>query len=335
MHPRQIIRICLVSAIGLAAWGCGPTAYKITPVSPGQTLGEKVVWKDPGLVFEKIALVEIDGLISNSSRGGLLGQQENPVALVVEKLQKAGSDRWVKAVILRINSPGGTVTASDMIYQQVKLLQEGKAGKGGKPVIAVMMDVAASGAYYIACGAEKIVAHPTTITGSIGVIMYTFNVNGLFDKLGIGSEAIKSGAKKDAGSPFRPITAQERKVFQDIIDQFYGRFLNVVKTERKSLDQDNFTRLADGRVFSGPQAKELGLVDCLGNLNTAIELAKQAAGLSKARVVMYHRPADYRANVYSRARLPGPITQFNLFNLTASQFSDLQGPQFMYLWTGR
>jgi len=326
----------MLSAVVMSiTFGCGPTAYKITPIPVSEDLREKVVLRDPGFVADKIALVDIDGLIFNYRKSSsLLGPQENPVALTVAKLRKAAADSSVKAVVLRINSPGGTVTASDMIYKQVKRIRKGTDRQAGKPVVAMMMDVGASGGYYIACGADRIVAEPTTITGSIGVVMHVLNIKGLFDKLGISAETIKSGQMKDAGSLFRKLTEQEQKVFQDIIDEFYGRFIEVVKTGRPEMPEEKIKEIADGRVFSGQQAKELGLIDNLGDLRTAIGIAKQYGSMEKARVVMYHRPVEYRGNIYSRAENPTPVTQFNLLNITIPELAEMQTPQFMYLWTG-
>jgi len=325
---------CMVAAFAAVfiAAGCGPMGYKITPIPVSEKLREKVVWKDRGLVFDKVALIELDGMLVNAERSGLLVAAENPVALAVEKLDKAAADPFVKAVILRINSPGGTVTASDLVYRQVLKVRQGFDNHKPKPVVAMLMDVAASGAYYIACGADKIIAHPTTVTGSIGVIMYALNIEALMHKLGVAADAIKSGDKKDAGSLFRPLTPQERKIFQGVIDEFYSRFLEVVKKGRPDLDEKKLSQLADGRVFTGQQARDLHLVDQVGDLFTAINAVKETTGLSKVKVVMYHRPADYRANVYSQ--LPETCTvQFNLLNVTLPDLADLQRPQFMYLWT--
>jgi len=315
----------------LAFVGCGPTAYKITPIPVSENLVETTVRTDRGVFLPKIALIDIDGILVNVRKSALLGPGENPTALVVEQLRKARQSDWVKAVVLRINSPGGTVTASAIVHREVQKLRAGSAGHAGKPVVAAIMDVGASGAYYIACGADEIVAEPTCVTGSIGVVMLKFNVAGLLEKIGVSTDAIKSGPKKDAGSPFRPLEPQERKIFQDLIEEFYDNFIHVVARSRDKLDIDRVRELADGRVYSGRQASELGLVDRLGTLDAAIGRAKELAGIPRARVVMYHRPTGYRGTIYSKSAPAGERGQVNLINLTVPDIFTPQG-YFMYIW---
>lgn len=329
---RQHMTTILAAALISGGAGCGPTAYKITPIPIHERLTEATVRKDPGLFLPKIALIDIEGLLVNARQSGLLGSGENPTALAIEKLRKAEADPAVKAVVLRINSPGGAVTASDMIYRQVQKLREGKGDRAGKPVVAMLMDVGASGAYYIACAADEIFAEPTAVTGSIGVVMLTFDIKGLFDKIGVHTDAIKSGEKKDAGSPFRPLKPEERDIFQTLINEYYELFLKVVTRSRSGMDQAKLRKLADGRVYSGQQAKQLGLVDETGDVDAAIDRAKELAKIREARVVMYHRPMGHRATVYSRAGMPVENgRQFNLINLTVGDVFPPQG-YFMYLW---
>jgi len=228
---------------------------------------------------------------------------------------------------LRINSPGGTVNASDILYHELKTF------KGSKkiPVIASMMDVAASGGYYLAMATDAILVHPSTVTGSIGVIMLTINAKGLLEKVGVEANAITSGPRKDMGSPFRTMTAEEKLIFQVVIDSFYDRFLAVVQEGRPHLSADQIKKLADGRIYSGEQAKAAGLVDEVGYLDEAIDLAKKNAGLTEARIVTYRRHGEYQNNIYSR--LFGPSS--GLSSLASMDLlSIVRGgsPQFMYLW---
>jgi protease-4 len=216
------------------------------------------------------------------------------IARVREELQKAEEDKHVRALIVRINSPGGTITASDVLYHELLTFKNRKK----VPVIAAIMDVGASGGYYAALAADTIVANPTTITGSIGVVMVTVNAQGLLEKIGVAPLAIKSGPMKDAGSPFRSMTEPERAVFQGIIDDMYGRFLSLIVQSRK-LPEDRVRGAADGRVYTAEQALRLGLVDRIGYLEDVVSLAKEKAGVSEARVIMYHRPKEYRTNIYS------------------------------------
>jgi protease-4 len=193
------------------------------------------------------------------------------------------------------------------------------------------MDVGASGGYYVAMGADKIVAHPSSVTGSLGVIMLTVNANGLLEKIGVQAAAITSGPKKDMGSPFRAMTDEERAIFQGVINNLYERFLFVIKEGRKNLSADQIRALADGRIYSGEQAKAVGLVDSVGYLDDAIELAKKDAGLAEARLVVYQEPGEYRHNIYSRImgreETGNPLMNFDLMALVRSGT-----PQFMYLW---
>ncbi|MDE3018325.1 MAG: signal peptide peptidase SppA [Nitrospirota bacterium] len=276
----------------------------------------------------KVLLIELSGIISAQDSGGLV-EQPNLVARLKEELTRASEDQNVSAIVLRINSPGGTVTASDIMYHELKVFRD----KHKIPVIASIMDVGASGGYYVAAAADKIMAHPSTVTGSIGVIMLTMDAHGLLDKIGLEARAVTSGPKKDMGSPFRAMTDEERAIFQSVIDSFYERFLTVVKEGRPNLSAEQIRKLADGRIYSGEQAKAVGLVDSIGYLDDAVALAKQQAGLAEARVVVYRRAGEYRPNIYAKAMGAngtagwGSLTSFDLMGLVRGGT-----PQFMYLW---
>lgn len=323
--------LCL--AIGFA--GCAPTAYKVTPIPISEELNETIVATDPGIILPKIALIDIDGVLVNARESSLLGTGENKMAMVIEKLRKASEDPRVKAVVLRINSPGGSVTASDILYKEVKRVQVGDPCRRipGKPVVASMLDCAASGGYYIACAADQIVAEPTCITGSIGVIMMTWNAKGLLDKVGVSTDAIKSGPNKDAASPFRPMKPEERQVFQTMIDEYYQRFLAVVSQSRTGLKPEKIRELADGRVYTGSQALKLGLVDHEGSLDDALVLAKDLADINNAQVVIYHRPVGYRGSIYASAQTRNPNISAStpLVNIPIPDYLQQQGA-FLYLW---
>ena len=192
-----------------------------------------------------------------------------------------------------------------------------------------MMDVAASGGYYVALGADTIIAHPTTVTGSIGVIMITVNAQGLLEKIGVSASAIKSGPRKDMGSPFRHLTDEERAIFQSVIDELQNRFVAKV-AERRNLPIAKARQIADGRIYTAEQAAQNGLIDQIGYVDDAIRAAKRAAGVGEAQVIVYHRPREYRATYYARAdasapRLDTALTQFALL-LGGT------GPRFLYLW---
>jgi protease-4 len=331
---RGICLLIVAMLTGLSGCGGGQMAYKITPIPASEELQETTVASDPGAFLPKVAIVDIEGTISNSRKSTLFGEGENMMALTVEKLQKAAADPKVKAVVLRINSPGGTITASDILYREVLKVRQGDEAKGyaGKPVVAAMMDIAASGGYYVACGADEIVAEPTSVTGSIGVVMLTYNVKGLFDKVGVSTDAIKSGPMKDASSPFRPMKPEERQLFQSMITEYYENFLTVVAASRTKLSKDEIRKLADGRIYTGRQACSLGLVDEIGGLEDAIENAKARACIHKARVIMYDRPAGYRGTIYSESEHVKPeVSQNGLINVQIPEFLQQQGA-FLYLW---
>lgn len=309
--------------------GCQPTGFKIMPVPVDRSLKERQLMRDPGFVSAKIALIDVDGVLMNAPAQELLSKGEHPVSFLTEKLEAAREDRAVKGVILRINSPGGSVTASEIMYSEIKRFRA-----GGKPVLAMMMDVAASGGYYIACGCDEIMAHPTSVTGSIGVIMQTFNLEGTLTKLGITTDAIKSGPLKDAGSPLRAMRPDERVVFQEIINAMYMRFVDVVCEGRPQLTRERVLELADGRVYTAQQALEDGLIDRIGSLREAIDRAKAMAGISACRVVTYQRPFAWHPNIYAHAPDELESAQASsLIDLDLPSWLKFGNPRLMYLWT--
>lgn len=333
MRAYRDIPACFVllgALLGLGAvGGCGPTAYKITPVPASQAMIEKELIDEGGWLPAKIVLIDVDGALFNRNKTTLFGEGENPVSVFVEQLDKAYKDKSVKALILRINSPGGSVTASDLMYSEVIRYKHRTENK--KPVLAMMMDVAASGGYYLACSADRIMANPTTVTGSIGVIMQTVNFSGTMNKLGISTDAITSGKMKDAGSPLRPMKPKEREVFQQLINQFFERFIAVVKAGRPKLSEERIRELADGRVYTGQQAFEAGLVDQVGTLREAIEVSKQTIDAKTARVVTYCRPLSWTPNIY--AQTPVSAAQINLLNIQLPASWARPAPEFLYLWS--
>ena len=215
------------------------------------------------------------------------------------------------------------MTASDIVYRELLLFRE----RTRVPIVAVMMDVAASGGYYIALAADRIVAHPTTVTGSIGTILVTANVEGLMQKLGVAATTIKSAEHKDMGSPFRTLTAEERRIFQSVIDELQRQFVTKV-VERRRIPEATARTLADGRIYTAPQALDHRLVDAIGYVPDAIEAAKRAADVSEAKVIVYRRPRQYRATYYAQARSEAGVLE------SVAQFAATTGagPKFLYLW---
>ncbi len=278
---------------------------------------------------DKVLLIDISGMLTTGKSSGILEEPSLP-ARIKEELTKAEEDEHVKAIVLRINTPGGSVTASDLVYHELKVFKR----KRPVPVIAAIMDLGTSGGYYIAMAADHILAHPSTITGSIGVIMVTMNAEGLLEKVGVQPAAIVSGPKKSMGSPFRPMNDEERAIFQETIDHLFEQFLSVVKEGRPGLSMEQIRTVADGRIFTADIAKAKGLVDSIGYLDEAVDLAKKKAKLEEARVVTYTRGGGTHQNIYSRFDPPqiGPIgfPQVDAHSL----FTVLTGgtPQMLYMW---
>lgn len=325
---RAMATAVLLAAMGLLV-GCGPTSYLITPVPATQGLRERVVGREGLFALDKIAIVDVDGMMVNARESSLIGGQgENPVVMFKEKLDRTARDPAVKAVVLRINSPGGTVTASDIMYAELLAYKQ----RTGRPVVACMLDVAASGGYYLACGSDHIVAHPTTITGSIGVIMLLPNVSGTMQKIGMAVYAIKSGDLKDAGSPFRELDDQDRSLYQSMVGKMFARFQAVVRRGRAGLSAESLAIVADGRVVLGDEALQLGLVDELGTIGTAIAKAKSLAGLDgrPVLVVQYARPYEAVPNVYAAAPGEQPEADWPAVLPPWLQHST---PQMLYLWS--
>ena len=237
--------------------------------------------------------------------------------------------RELETNICRGLSPtGGTVVATELMHDEVKRFRKST----GKPVVAVTMDVAASGGYYIACACDEIVAQPSSVLGSIGVIMQMFDVSGTMHKIGVKSEAVVSGPRKDAGSPFRTMTPEERALFQGIVNDMYGRFVDAVADGRPDLDRDEVRSIADGRVYTARQALELGLIDRIATLRDTIAAVKRQVGTEKIRLVAYRRQFDYRPNYYAQAPHRGP-TAVNLLNVNVSDWMGNTTPRFMYIWS--
>ena len=223
---------------------------------------------------EKIALIHVEGVIvGGRGQGGLLGDGSG-MDSVIRQIQAARDDETVRAVVLRINSPGGSAPASQEVGEELKKLRG-----AGKPVVASMGDIAASGGYWIAALCDRIYANPGTITGSIGIYIPYANWEELFKKIGVHGEKIKSGPHKDMLSPERPMTAAERAILQEMVDDLYDQFVAVVAEGRK-MEPNQVRRLADGRIYTGRQAKKLGLVDEMGTQEDAVNAAASMAGIA-------------------------------------------------------
>ena len=318
------MRTALGLALAAALAGCSLITLDLTPRL--QPLEEEVV---EGSGAAKVLLLDVSGFLADEGLRPSLTIGTPPprvplLARVREELKKAAADDDVRALVVRVNSPGGTVTASDVLYREISEWRQ----QTKRPVVAVMLDVAASGGYYVALAADTIVAHPTSVTGSIGVIMVSLNAEGLMQKLGLSTVAIKSGERKDMGSPFRPLTDDERRIFQGVIDALHRQFVAKL-VERRGLPPAEALALADGRIYTAEQALASRLIDRVGYMPDAIAAARRAAGVDAARVIVYHRPREYRATYYARADAPPAALDAALERFAALAGT---GPKFLYLW---
>ena len=325
--PKIVVVFLIVLCSSLWFTGCGPLT--ITIGGPNRGIDETVVENPSGHGGNKVAIIDVSGVLLNAEQPGLLQAGENPVSLLHEHLQRAADDRHVKAVILRLNTPGGGVTASDIMYGEVKRFR----ARTGKPVVAMAMDVTASGGYYVACAADRIVAHPTSVVGSIGVIVQTVSIKPALQRWGVEAEAITSGPNKAAGSPLEVMTDEHRAILRGLVDDFYARFVGVVRAARPGLEEAQLQAVTDGRVMSGQRALEAGLVDQIGDIYDAAAAARTLAGIERAKLVMYHRPLDYAPTPY--AAYPGAApggTQINLAQLNLAGDALTLPDGFYYLW---
>lgn len=297
-------------------------------IPPPAPLKEHVI---EGKGRPKILLLDISGFISQRERGGNIlnpAKKPSPVVQVREALQKAGKDNDIAGVIIKINSPGGTVTASDIIYHELLSFKETKK----VPIYACITGIGTSGGYYIAAASDAISAHPTAITGSIGVIALKFNTGELLNKIGVENESIKSGEKKDIFSPFRPVTPEERKILQNIIDHLHNRFVDAIFTGRGSLlTKEQIEKLGDGRIYTADQALESKLIDRIEYLDDTVNRMKASLDIKEARIITYYRAGEYAGTIYSAY----PAADSSIIGLLSSHqggFSPLSGIEFLYLW---
>jgi len=276
-----------------------------------------------GSARDKVLILEIEGVLLTQQDGGLLGKESSLVSDTREKLKKAGQDERVKAVVLRINTPGGSVSGSDLLYEEIRRFKEKKKC----PVVASFLDTATSGGYYVAMSSDEIVCQPTSVTGSIGVMMQLFGATGLMEKLGLEDRALTAGALKNMGSPFKGMSEEERKTLQDLVNRFHERFIHIVDQGRPELDRQQVHRLADGRVFDGEEALALGLVDRLGYLPDAIERASELAEITACKAIVYRRGGGHAGSPYS------PKGQATTILINWVDLADrLCHTRFWYLW---
>ncbi len=299
-------------------------AFVTTPTTKGKKPVSETVVEGTG--ENKIAIISIKGILSSESAEGLFLEKPSIVEMVKQHLEQAASDTNVKAVLLEIDSPGGGITASDIIYNKIMKFKTDT----GKKVVVYMQDVAASGGYYVSAASDVIVAHPTTITGSIGVIMPLINVSQLIDRYGIKDNSITSGNMKEIGSPLKEMTLEETAILKGIIEEMHMQFVEVVSTGRK-LDIETVKKIADGRIYTGKQALDNGLVDQLGYLEDAIHVTKNLSGLAEATIIRYEKHHGL-ADIFSL--MSRKLFQSSTIKLEIPRFHEQDDIKPMYLWSG-
>lgn len=320
------------AALLLLSTGC--LFFVNLDLNPSKSPYEEVVLKPASSFWtdEKVAIVDLHGMIfKHYDSSGLFSSPlaPDPVSDLTEALHRAGADSDVKAVVLRIDSPGGAVSWSDMLHREVMTFRK----KSGKPVVACITGMGASGAYYTAMAADTVCAAPTATVGSIGVIAIFLNLEKLAGKIGVETEVIKSGARKDMGGLWRGMAPEEKKIMQDMVDEFYHRFVDIILAGRSELTREELLPLADGRLFTAQQALEHRLIDRIAYLEEAVDLAKAAAGLEDAALVTYGRSNEYKSTIYSQANPTGQASPtVNVVNLDLGSVTRTLPAGLYYLW---
>lgn len=318
---RRLAIIAIASLCMLLA-GC---VFNISLAPESKPYKETVI---EGTATAKIVVVEVSGMISDEQDEGALGKKKPSMPdAFAEALAKAAKDDDVKGLIVRINTPGGAVSTSDTMYNELRRYKI----KTGNPVYASIVGMGTSGGYYIASAADAIYAQPTSLTGSIGVIALSLDFEGLMDKLGVRDKTHKSGQNKAVFTPFRPDTPEESSIINGIIETLHARFVDVVAEGRHGkLTRERVGELADGRPYTADQALALGLIEGIAYPSDVVSKMRGEIKQPKARVVMYRRPGTHKGSIYSLSNVSGNT----IVNLDASGLAARTGVRFMYLWDG-
>jgi protease-4 len=304
----------------------GPVSAEIVPTSNARPIvampveGGAAVCKTP-----HVAIIDVDGLLLNTNLVGPYSSGDNPVDVFREKLDAAAADPCAVAVVVRINSPGGSVTASDIMWRDLQRFRE----KTQRPVVACLMDLGTSGAYYLSTACDLIVAHPTTVTGGIGVVLNLYNLEDTMNVLNIVSQSVKAGEKIDLGSVTRPLKPEEEQLLKRMANEFYDRFRTEVCQRRKSVDAKDEATF-DGRVFTASHALKRGLIDQIGYLDDALDKARELASQPHAGVVLLHRSGDVGRTPY--ATTPNYPIHVNFLPASLPGLDRNKLPTFLYMW---
>lgn len=320
----KIISVVFLIAFSILNMSC--SGFRIALLDTKFPLQEYTL---EGSGTNKVLLLPVNGVISDEPKKGLVRTLPSEVQQIVAQLSKAEKDKDIKVVLIKINSPGGTITASDILYNEFMSFKQ----RTGVKIAVVMMDVAASGAYYIALPADMIMAHPTSVTGSIGVLYLKPELFGLMDKIGVGVDVIRFGKHKDMGSPFRVYTEEEQVLIHKLTDELGERFLSLVKKHRH-LKENDLVEVKTARVFLPREALKLGLLDKVGYLPDAVVEAKKLAELAADSKVVVYRRSDYpEDNMYNIASVSTEDAGRSAINIELPESLSLKAG-FYYLWPG-
>jgi protease IV len=304
----------------------GSVAAELVPTSNDRPVVAMPVEGGPAACKEPhVAIVDVDGLLLNTNFTGPYSSGDNPVDLFREKLDAAAADPQAVALVVRINSPGGSATATDVMWSELQCFRE----RTHRPVVACLMDLGTGGAYYLATACDVIVAHPTTVTGGIGVVLNLFNLEDTINILNITTQPIKAGAKIDLGSVTRALAPEDEALLQAIADELHERFRGVVRQRRPQVEPADAATF-DGRIFSASQALQRGLIDQVGYLRDALAAARALAGRPQAGAVLLHRRNDAARTPF--ATTPNVPLQANLFPVSLPGLDRSKLPTFLYMW---
>ena len=293
---------------------------------PGEVIATVVRAGQSQSPSARVALVDVDGLLLNQNYGSLAAVGDNPLAGFRDKLEAAARDPQVVAVLLRVNSPGGSVTACDIMAEELRQFR----AETHKPIVACLMDVATSGAYYVAAGSDQIVAHPTALTGGLGVVFNHFNLEDAMAQLNVVSDPVKSGENIDMGTVTRVLDDNMRPLLQKMADSYREHLERKIKERRTTMTAQDQQTLKDGRIVVASEGLALHLVDRIGYLHDAIALAEQISGVSNAEVVLLHRTGYPAHSLYAITPSPAPLTESLPFSYPGLDRTKL--PSFLYLW---
>lgn len=326
-----MIRYAFLVTCALLLSGCIPNTVTIGLGSRDTTLRSAAVIVDEDAGRNKVAMIEMQGVIADTPTPTLFGSRASMIDYLVRRLDEAADDPDVKAVVLRVNSPGGTVTGSDIMYREIRRFRE----RTGKPVVVSMGEVAASGGYYISLAADEIIAEPTSITGSIGVLFGTVNVSDGLSRIGVHARTITSGPNKNMASPVEPPVESHYDILQAMVDEYYDGFRGLVVGHRSDIEPEMIDTLTDGRIVTGAEAASTGLIDGTGGIRDAFSRAKSLAGVENARLIRYHVGRHGPKTAFAHATPDVPLAEadpdVSLLNVDVGlPFGD--SPVAYYLW---